>query len=366
MYPKYWLKALINPGSLLTTLFLLPAAWLTADDNFSAEQLPLEQNSSIEDQTLRKRFLRDHRQDRNSSCPFCPTGAMGPQGTTGLTGAMGLTGAAGPSGSPGPITMGGTGATGASGPGGISGTTGATGGMGTTGTSPTGATGATGATGGIGATGPIGNQGLSGPTGATGPTGPTGGTGLTGLTGAAGATGATGTITGQTGNTGPAAPPSLAFGTVFATGWDAFSNGGPGSSYNVFTLTTPPNQAPINSGQDVTVMPDGTILINTSGRYRVSYGIVNPPTHSPTGSLNTMVFSVVSGPPITNPPLAGSAFFNGDVPSEGDIFTVTTIANLTAGDLLILRMQTVSFTVAWAASNSFKLGAYFDVVYLGP
>lgn len=362
MYPKYWLKALINPGSLLTTLFLLPAAWLTADDNFSAEQLPLEQNSSIEDQTLRKRFLRDHRQDRNSSCPFCPTGAMGPQGTTGLTGAMGLTGAAGPSGSPGPITMGGTGATGASGPGGISGTTGATGGMGTTGTSPTGATGATGATGGIGATGPIGNQGLSGPTGATGPTGPTGGTGPTGPTGATGPTGVTG-ITGNTGNTGPAAPFSLAFGTVYAPTWEQFAGPGFGTTYNVFNNVIAPPMAPLNSSDDVTVNADGTITINTSGRYRVNYGIVNPMVTS-SSQAN---FYVAQNAFVNH--LAGSDYYNGDISLVGELFSVLTFANLSSADVLTLSMEVISpnvIIVGPTGPTSFDLAAFFNVIYLGP
>ncbi|WP_179206958.1 exosporium leader peptide-containing protein [Bacillus cereus] len=279
---------------------------------------------SKEDEFDSYEFLHGAALDQNSIGPTLPpipaftlpTGPTGPTGITGPTGSTGATGPTGPTGITGPT--GGTGLTGLTGPTGITGPTGGTGLTGPTGpTGITGPTGGTGLTGPTGATGPTGGTGLAGPTGPTGATGPTGGTGLTGPTGSTGPIGPTG----GTGITGPTGP-------VINLNFRAENN--VNQNYTTTNVVQPVSFTNVifnNGGGYSSVTNSFTAPI--SGIYLFTTGILFV-----SGVLPVDIYIDITR---NGNLIASNTETSNDLTLSVPIINLTTIINLVAGDVVIVR-----------------------------
>lgn len=234
-------------------------------------------------------------------------------------------------------TKGKTGATGASGATGPTGATGA--GSSDPGpTGPTGLTGATGVTGATGPTGPAGSDsestgatgaaGATGATGSTGPSGTAGQTGATGLPGPTGATGATGAgVTGATGATGNSLT-QIVYGELYIDGTIPQT---PFVISNVTPISPSYNGVGVSQGSPVFNTAAGTIQVNDSGAYRISFdfGISLSAVETVTATL------FVNGVAISG--FSGSAVINART-----AVSVCGMQMLNSGDVVSARLSTAN------------------------
>lgn len=198
--------------------------------------------------------------------------------------------------------------------------------------------------------GPTGSQGLPGSQGEVGPTGPQGYRGETGPTGPQGPRGVQGEAgpigpqgyRGEIGPTGPYSP----FSPVF------------GSAYSTTTQVLPPNTTiilenigPMTQPIDLSMAPlNGTITVNQSGTYRISYRIHSMITSLMLPLPPTMGFALyLNGAHIPSTVCANCSVVPDDACSH---ISMDAILTLSSGDILELRnVSTQSTTILSSLSD---------------
>lgn len=203
---------------------------------------------------------------------------------------------------------------------------------------PRGEPGATGPTGLQGEPGPAGIPGLQGATGPTGPQGAAGITGPTGPQGAAGITGPTGPqgTAGITGPTGPGVAPSY---------FNAATNGGAQDISPEGEVTF---LLAYQSG-DFTFVPNtSTIIVNTTGIYRIDYAVVLRPNE---GTINAAYAVAING--LENPLSFFGKYAEGLEDTERAALTGMFIASIPAGATVTLRNKsaTANFLAGTGVDN---------------
>ncbi|KFN02742.1 exosporium leader peptide-containing protein [Bacillus clarus] len=191
---------------------------------------------------------------------------------------------------------------------------------------PTGPTGATGSTGATGPTGPTGsgNTGITGPTGSTGPTGPTGGTGITGPTGA-------------TGPTGP----------LINLNFRAENNAT--QNYTTANVVQPVSFANVifnNGGGYSSVTNSFTAPI--SGIYLFTTGILFAPSVLPVD----IYIDITRNSNL----IASNTETSNDLTLSLPIINLTTIINLVAGDVVVVRFASTHTGIVLADPSTFFSG----------